>query len=313
MSIKSLIDIEFFCSESPKGVVNEDHFKSVLSCPFKQWNAIDNALAKSLPRWTCSQRSKMINVLIHFLEIKVIVGDYARHDQMLVPTGLVRLAWDALAIRKKLHKQVIIYIHDFHGLRRRQIFRPPKQPEGVFSQEYEENEIAVINRTQSLFALYFGELMPESLLELKEEDNDSILTDDLKFRQFQTPDLESAFWDKVLNNTCFVPANCLKGQNGNNSNQHKVEVNSVLTASLTDEEVSSDDSGVNSKKLIAAVKSSFTVAKNALKLASSKTKKKSSRKRKVSVTETQITKAGQTLAQSTTLRDAHRGWGSASS
>jgi hypothetical protein len=135
-------------------------FRSVLEQPLPEWNSMEDAIVRYAPQWTPSQRSKLISTFVHFLELKVILRDYAA-DPLLAPTTLIGRTWYAIALKKKLYSKIINWIQDFHRVSRHQIYRPPltlHQDETILNQRVE--------RTQRLFVCYYQQAMPETLAEI---------------------------------------------------------------------------------------------------------------------------------------------------
>jgi hypothetical protein len=135
-------------------------FRSVLEQPLPEWNSMEDAMIRYAPQWTPSQRSKLISAFVQFLELKVILRDYAA-DPSLAPTTLIGRTWYAIALKKKLYAAITNWIQDFHAVPHRQIYRPPltlHQDESILYQRVE--------RTQRLFVCYYQQAMPETLAEI---------------------------------------------------------------------------------------------------------------------------------------------------
>ena len=140
---------------------NSTEFRSVLTQPFHEWNAIEEIFAFEIVQWTSFERSKIIESLIRFLELKVLMEEYTRKDQLLTPTELIERAWFVLARHKTLYRQTITSIQDFHGRSRHLIHCSVKK-----RRTYECDDIKKIERTQSLFVCYYSEVMPAFLCEI---------------------------------------------------------------------------------------------------------------------------------------------------
>ena len=136
-------------------------FKSVLFRPFQEWMAIEEAVAERIPQLTCVERSKIIENVIRFLELKVIMEEYTRDQNLVVPTELVAYVWSALSKEKSVYRRTVTSIQDFHGRSRRKIHYCYAGPQDDL--EYAKK----LERTQSLFLCYHGESMPVFLYEIE--------------------------------------------------------------------------------------------------------------------------------------------------
>jgi hypothetical protein len=135
-------------------------FRSVLEQPLPVWNSMEDAIVHYAPQWTPSQRSKLISSFVQFLELKVILRDYAANP-LLAPTTLIGRTWYAIALKKKLYANITKWIQDFHAVPHHQIYRPSlavHQDEKILNQRLE--------RTQQLFVCYYQQGMPETLAEI---------------------------------------------------------------------------------------------------------------------------------------------------
>jgi hypothetical protein len=158
------------------------HFESVLSQPFQKWNEIEIVVAEFLPEWSNTQRSSAIQSLVQFLELKVVMEEY-RPGHLLAPTEVIDKVWQALVLETRLHRRVTSAIQDFHGRPHRMIHYSLR----ILNKKAFEEQL---QRTQSLFKIYFDDTMPSSLDEIDNElslTDTSALTEVLGIWNFQAP------------------------------------------------------------------------------------------------------------------------------
>lgn len=153
---------------------NLERFQSVLDRPFNKWNEMEDVLAAFVPEWNHTERGCLLQHLIHFLELKVVMEEHIR-GHLLAPTKLVNKAWQALVLESRLYKKVTSTIQSFHGRPRCQIhYSLITDTKGAI---YEN----MMDRTQSLFRIYYGRQMPISLHDVESDcsvmDDASALTD----------------------------------------------------------------------------------------------------------------------------------------
>ena len=156
-------------------------FTSVLLQPLPVWNDMEEAVLQYAPQWKPSQRSKLIELWIKFIELKVIVEDYStdEDDLLLEPTQLIGRVWYSIAENPNLYQEVTFWIQDFHHKERRLIYRPPltlirandlqeDASHGSYdatstSAQFQNEHHHKLERAQRLFICYFQQPMPESL------------------------------------------------------------------------------------------------------------------------------------------------------
>ncbi|KAL3938448.1 MAG: hypothetical protein SGBAC_006645 [Bacillariaceae sp.] len=161
-------------------------FRSVLLRPIPVWNDMEEAVLLYAPQWKPSQRSKLIELWIKYMELKVVVEDYATNEEdlMLAPTHLVGRVWYAISQNVHLYQEVIFWIQDYHDKDLRLIYRPPltllskpfelkddETSSGPEDPKDDDTDIAQfqqgvhhrLERAQRLFICYFQQAMPESL------------------------------------------------------------------------------------------------------------------------------------------------------
>ncbi|CAJ1929975.1 unnamed protein product [Cylindrotheca closterium] len=175
-------------------------FRSVLSQPIPVWNDMEEAVLQYAPQWKPAQRSKLIELWVKFMELKVIVEDYSgnEEDLLLAPTQLIGRVWYSITQNSHLYQEVLYWIQDYHDKDRCLIYRPPltlspsnfndshSQEEGDSSSggggggpnsssdhaakdddtaiaHFQEGSHHRLERAQRLFICYFQQAMPESL------------------------------------------------------------------------------------------------------------------------------------------------------
>lgn len=136
----------------------QDRFISVLDRPFKYWHELNLLFKEVHPQWSPYQRGRMIHHLIHFLELKIGLDEYIPTG-LLLPTAVVDLAWRALVMETRLYLQVIHTLQDFHAKDQEMIHYTFLLTRELVPKEREDK----IRRTQSLFRVYFKEIMPCSI------------------------------------------------------------------------------------------------------------------------------------------------------
>ena len=152
-------------TSKPKSKSNSLCFLSVLSVPFTAWNELENVIGEFCPDWSHTHRSFIVQHLIRFLELKVLMEEFAT-KRLLAPTPLLAQAWRALILDKKLHTQVIQDIQDFHGR--------PHQPLKFTLQKKDlelcrGGNVDRLARTQHLFQWCYGEAMLSSVEDIEAE------------------------------------------------------------------------------------------------------------------------------------------------
>ena len=140
-------------------------FLSVLSAPFTAWNELENVIGEFCPDWSHTHRSYIVQHLIRFLELKVLMEEFAT-KRLLAPTPLLAQAWRALILDKTLHLQVIHDIQDFHGR--------PHQPLKFMLQKKDLDlcrggNVDRLARTQHLFRWCYGDAMLSSVEDIEAE------------------------------------------------------------------------------------------------------------------------------------------------
>mmetsp|Transcript_21286 Transcript_21286/g.52450 ORF Transcript_21286/g.52450 Transcript_21286/m.52450 type:complete len:437 (+) Transcript_21286:225-1535(+) len=163
-------------------------FRSVLGQPIPVWNDMEEAVVQYAPQWKPSQRSKLIELWIKFMELKVIVEDYATNEEdlLLAPTQLVARVWYSITQNSHLYQEITYWIQDYHNKDRRLIYRPPltlysgadeskaaeetssgpsdpKDDDDSNIAQFQEGAHHRLERAQRLFICYFQQAMPESL------------------------------------------------------------------------------------------------------------------------------------------------------
>jgi hypothetical protein len=143
--------------KSNETIFQSDRFISVLDQPFQYWSEL-NTIFRQVFAWTPSQRGRMVHHLIHFLELKLGVDEYDAAG-LLLPTLVVEEAWRALVLETSLYRDVLNFLHDFHGKPRKIIDYSLVRCSGV----PQKDRIDKVRRTQSLFLVYFQETMPVNI------------------------------------------------------------------------------------------------------------------------------------------------------
>lgn len=152
-------------TSKPKAKSNTMCFLSVLSVPFTAWNELENVIGEFCPDWSHIHRSYIVQHLIRFLELKVLMEEFAT-KRLLAPTPLLAQAWRALILDKKLHAQVIHDIQDFHG-RPHQVLKFTLQKKDL--ELCRGGNVDRLARTQHLFQWCYGDAMLSSVEDIEAE------------------------------------------------------------------------------------------------------------------------------------------------
>jgi hypothetical protein len=137
---------------------SSDHFQSILDHPFEYWQQVNVILKEVCPAWTSYQRGRIIHHLIHFLELKIGKDEYVPTG-LLLPTPVVELAWRALVMETSLYVKITHALQDFHQKPRSIIHCTLVSNRDLSHYKVEDK----IRRTQSLFLVYFKEIMPSTI------------------------------------------------------------------------------------------------------------------------------------------------------
>jgi hypothetical protein len=135
-----------------------DSFQSILDRPFEYWQQVNAILKDEFPTWTRYQRGRVIHHLIHFLELKIGKDEYVPTG-LLLPTPIVELAWRALVMETSLYVNLTYALQDFHNKPRSIIHYTLVSNRNLPRKEAQDK----IRRTQSLFLVYFKEIMPSTI------------------------------------------------------------------------------------------------------------------------------------------------------
>lgn len=139
----------------PAGASSRPRFESILDRPFEYWQQVNTILKEVYPSWSPYQRGRMIHHLVHFLELTIGTDEFIPTG-LLLPTPVVEQVWRALVTETSLYVQITHALQDFH-----------QKPRAIIHYTFFENRKLTpkqaedkIRRTQSLFLVYFKEIMP---------------------------------------------------------------------------------------------------------------------------------------------------------
>ena len=127
-------------------------FKSLLNQPFPLWNKIEEVAEVCLPTWPPTQRGRVIQNVLRFLELKVLMEDY-KPNELLSPTNVVGDALRALILETRLYRHVINKMQAYHG-------RPKRMMHFSVVRNMDDKSCKErLERTQALFHVYYNETM----------------------------------------------------------------------------------------------------------------------------------------------------------
>lgn len=174
-----------------------DRLISVLDRPFPYWKELDELFRCVFP-WTLYQRGRMMHHLIHFLELKLGLDEYVPTG-LILPTLVVDEAWRTLVMETTLYRKILNCLQDFHDKPRAMIHYSFVHCQGLSTKE----RLDKVRRTQSLFQVYFKEIMPSTI-----DDEPPSPTTSSSPRQEESPiSVKNRFGATNVDKLAFIPFN----------------------------------------------------------------------------------------------------------